>query len=35
MGGLNWAALDWVIEVLGIEDVEGLIGDLVVLRDKS
>ena len=33
MGGLEWAALDVVCDVLGVEDVETLIAQLIVLRN--
>lgn len=32
MGGLDWAALDWVIEILGVDDVETLVHDLMTMR---
>lgn len=35
MGGeINWQALDVVCELLGITDIERLIGQLVVIRDR-
>ncbi len=33
MGGLDFSALDWVIELLGIKDVETLIHDLQQIQD--
>lgn len=33
MGGLDWKAMDTVTELLGIRDIEALIGDLVTIRD--
>jgi hypothetical protein len=33
MGGLDWAALPVVVEMLGVNDIEGLITDLTVIRD--
>lgn len=33
MGGLDWQALPVVTEILGIEDPEVLIEQLVILRD--
>lgn len=33
MGGIDWAGLPVVAEVLGIEDVERLIVDLCAIRD--
>jgi hypothetical protein len=35
MGGLEWAALPIAVEVLGVQDVEALIRDLVLLRDDA
>lgn len=35
MGGLDWVALPIVVEILGIRDVESLIAQLVVLRDRD
>lgn len=32
MGGIDWSALPIVTELLGIEDVEQLIRDLVTIR---
>jgi hypothetical protein len=34
LGGLDWAGLDAVIDVLGIDDPEILIAQLVVLRNN-
>ena len=34
LGGLDWNGLPWVVEILGIEDVAGLIADLIVIRDR-
>lgn len=34
MGGLDWAALPVVAGMLGVDDVEGLIADLVTIRDS-
>jgi len=33
MGGLDWKAMDTVTELLGIRDIDALIGDLVTIRD--
>lgn len=33
MGGIDWAGLPFVCDVLGIEDVETLITQLVAIRD--
>ena len=33
MGGLDWAALPVVAEMLGVNDIEALIADLTVIRD--
>ena len=33
MGGLDWQALPVVAEMLGVQDIEGLIADLTVIRD--
>lgn len=33
MGGLDWIAMDTVTELLGIRDIDALIGDLVTIRD--
>lgn len=35
LGGLEWSGIEAVAEVLGIEDVETLIAQLVVLRDNQ
>ena len=35
MGGLDWAALPMVIEMLGVKDVEALVAQLCVLRDRE
>lgn len=36
MGGeIQWSALDFLCELLGIEDVERLIAHLVVIRDRQ
>ena len=36
MGGeINWTALDFVCELLGITDVERLLAQLVTIRDKD
>ena len=34
MRGLDWQALPIVVEVLGVDDVEWLIAQLMVLRDN-
>lgn len=34
MGGLDWAALPIVVDLLGVEDVETLIAQLTTLRDN-
>lgn len=33
LGGLDWAGLDQVAEILGIEDKEALVNQLVVIRE--
>ena len=33
MGGLDWIAMDTVTELLGIRDIDALIGDLVTIRE--
>lgn len=35
MGGLDWAALPLVAEILGYDDIEKLIAQLVCLRDSQ
>lgn len=35
MGGLNWSALPVVVEMLGVEDVDRLVRQLVVIRDQQ
>jgi len=35
MGGLDWAALPIVVEVLGVNDIERLIRQLVILREHQ
>ncbi len=35
MGGLDWTALPIVAELLGIEDIDTLIAQLVALRDHN
>ncbi len=35
MGGIDWAALPIVSELLGIDDIESLITRLVVIRDSN
>lgn len=35
MGGIDWAALPVICEMLGIEDVETLIVQLVAIRDHQ
>jgi hypothetical protein len=32
-GAIDWAALPVVIDLLGIKDIEGLIAQLIALRD--
>lgn len=32
---LDWAALPWVIDMLGVQDTERLIMQLVALRDSN
>ena len=34
MGGIDWAALPIIAELLGIEDIDSLIHNLVTLRDN-
>jgi len=33
LGGLEWAGLEVVAEMLGVRDIEGLVADLTVIRD--
>jgi hypothetical protein len=33
LGGLDWAGLPIVADILGIEDVDGLIRDLITIRE--
>ncbi len=33
MGGIDWAALPVVAELMGITDIEALIADLATIRD--
>lgn len=35
MGGIDWAALPIVSDMLGIDDIESLITRLVVIRDSN
>lgn len=35
MGGLDFSALDWVTEALGVLDVETLVYDLKTIRDNQ
>lgn len=35
MGGLDWAALPMVCDLLGIDDPEHLIHQLIILRDNQ
>lgn len=35
MGGIEWNAIDTVAEMLGVEDVDLLIRQLVVIRDSQ
>lgn len=35
MGGLDWAALPIVVEMLGVRDPEILIAQLVTIRDQE
>lgn len=32
-GMLDWMGVDWVAAYLGIDDVDGLVRDLILLRD--
>jgi len=34
LGGLEWSGVEIVAEVLGVEDIETLIAQLVALRDN-
>jgi hypothetical protein len=34
MGGLNWTALPIIVELLGVDDVELLIEQLLIIRNK-
>lgn len=33
MGGINWAAMPYVVDILGVKDVELLIRQLVKIRN--
>jgi hypothetical protein len=33
MGGLDWTALPIICEILGVEDVEMLVEQLIIIRD--
>lgn len=33
MDGIDWQALPVVVEMLGVRDIEGLIADLVAIRE--
>lgn len=33
MGGLEWAALETVADVLGVQDIEALIEDITTIRE--
>lgn len=35
LGGLDWAGLPIIAEILGIEDLEMLVAQLIVLRDHG
>lgn len=35
MGGLDWAGLETIADMLGIDDVEGLIVRLAAIRDHQ
>ena len=35
MGGIDWAGLPVVAEILGYDDVELLIAQLIVIRDRE
>jgi len=35
LGGLNWDGLPLVVEMLGIDDVDALVRNLVTIRDKK
>jgi len=35
MGGLDWAALPFVVEMLGVRDPEILVAQLVMIRDEQ
>lgn len=35
MGGMDWAALPVVAEILGIDDIETLVAQLVTLREHG
>jgi hypothetical protein len=34
-GSIDWAALSFVCEILGVDDVEVLLYDLISIRDKD
>ncbi len=34
-GKIDWAGLDLVAELLGVIDIEGLVGDLMLIRDHK
>lgn len=35
MGGIDWAGFEWWVQKLGVEDVEGLMERLMVIRLHS
>lgn len=35
MGGLDWAALPFVVELYGIENVENFVRQLIAIRDHQ
>lgn len=35
MRGIDWSALPVVAEIIGIDDIDGLIAQLLLIRDKA
>jgi hypothetical protein len=35
LGGLEWDGLEWVAEILGVEDIERLVRDLITIREHQ
>lgn len=32
-GGIDWPMLDWLVDYLGVDDLDALVLDLIVIRD--